>query len=308
MPRVIGSSVYWVQLSDSSLTEALLTLPGTRDSGQEDGRIEIRVSVWDTDTEGTETVRLEVGTMASPAFSSDEGEIVEATPLPRAERNGDVDRTARHRARLPSRTPDDDLPSRAPVDGVRRRSRSPRGWKRPRDDPRDHRDRRDTRQFHVHYEGNPREDRRQYRDLDRPVSRGSDRYDGRPNTDHASHEPPSRAAPAHRGNARNGIGYDRSHDRDRGQDGYPDKRARTRSRSPRGRFDKGRRDRGRNGAGLVPNEDKYSAQAERRSQDGSFSRRDPPGGAPYSSKRDAKTDKGATVERGIDGLAISQTR
>jgi serine/threonine-protein kinase PRP4 len=254
---------------------------------------------------GTETVHLEVGTMASPALSSDEGEIVEATPLPRSEQNGDVDRTARHRARLPSRTPDDDLPSRGPADGPRRRSRSPRGWKRPRDD---HRDRRDTRQFRVHYEGGgAREDRRQYRDLDRPVSRGSDRYDDRPNPHNASHDQPPRAG-GHRGDARNGIGYDRSFDRERGQDGYPDKRARTRSRSPRGRFDKGRRDRGRNGAGLVPNEDKYSAQAERRSQDGSFSRRATPVGAPDSFRRDAKTDKGATVERGINDLAISRTR
>lgn len=217
--------------------------------------------------------------MASPALSSDEGEIVEATPLPRSEQNGDVDRTARHRPR-----------SRGPPDATRRRSRSPRGWKRPRDDHRDdHRDRRDNRQFRIHYEGGPREDRPQYRDLDSPASRGSNQYDSR-------------------SNPRNGIGYDRSHDRERGQDGYPDKRARTRSRSPRGRFDKGRQDRGRNGAGPVPHEDKYSAQAERRPQDGSFSRRATPAGAPDGFKRDAKTDKGATVERGINGLAISQTR
>ncbi|KAL2130660.1 hypothetical protein VTI74DRAFT_6100 [Chaetomium olivicolor] len=54
-------------------------------------------------------------------------------------------------------------------------------------------------------------------------------------------------------------------------------------------------------------EDKYSAQAERPSQDGSVSQRTTPAETPDGSKRDAKTDKGATVERGIHDLAISQT-
>lgn len=230
--------------------------------------------------------------MASPAPSSDEGEIVEATPLPRSEQNGDVDRTGRHRGRFPSRTPDDD--------GPRRRSRSPRGWKRPREDHQ--RDRRDTRQFRVHYESGPREDRRPYRDLDRPVSRGSDRYDDRPtHHHHASRDPPPSRPRGHRAE-------DRYYDRERGRDGYPDKRARTRSRSPRGRFDKGRRDRGRYGAELRPDENKYSAQVERRSQDGSISKGPTPVEAADSSKQDAKTDQGATVERGINELAISQTR
>ncbi|GAB1318712.1 U4/U6 small nuclear ribonucleoprotein prp4 [Madurella fahalii] len=223
--------------------------------------------------------------MASPALSSDEGEIVEATPLPRSEQNGDVDRTGRHRGRFPSRTPEDDLASRGLADGPRRRSRSPRGWKRPRDD---HRDRRDARQFRVHYEPGSRDDRRHGRDLDRPSSRGSDRYDDRPNYTRADD--------------RNRGGYDRGYDRDRRYNGYPDKRPRTRSRSPRGRSGRGRRDRGR-----IPDEDKYSAQAERRSREGSISKRATPVEAPSTSKQDAKSDQGVTVERGISDLALSQT-
>jgi serine/threonine-protein kinase PRP4 len=260
--------------------------------------------IWATDrvdSKGNIQGHSVVGTMASPAFSSDEGEIVEATPLPRSEQNGDVDRTGRHQGRFPSRTPDTDLPSRDSVDGPRRRSRSPRGWKRSRDD---HRDRRDTRQFRVHYESSSREDRRQYRDLDRPSSRGSDRYNDRSNGHYGSREPaPARA----RGHRPDGSGYDRSYDRDRRNDGYPDKRARTRSRSPRGRGDRGRRDGGRYGADLRPGEDMYSAQAERRPQDGSRSKGATPAETRGASEQTAKTDKGATVERGIDDLAISQT-
>ncbi|KAJ4300552.1 U4/U6 small nuclear ribonucleoprotein prp4 [Collariella sp. IMI 366227] len=225
--------------------------------------------------------------MASRDFSSDEGEIVEATPLPRSEQNGDVDRPGRHRARFPSRTPERGLPPKNTADGPRRRSRSPRPWKRSQDD---HRDRRDTRQFRVHYEGNSRDDRRGYRDLDRPSSRGADRPT---NNQYGSREP----APSYpRGPRANG--YDRNYDRDRGNDGYPDKRPRTRSRSPRARGDRRWHGGGRYGD-MRPAEDKYSAQAERRSQDGS---------APGGFKRDAKIDKGATVERGIHDLAISQTR
>ena len=229
--------------------------------------------------------------MASPALSSDEGEIVEATPLPRSEQNGDVDRTGRHRGRFPSRTPEGDLPSRDSADGPRRRSRSPRGWKRPHED---HRDRRDTRQFRVHYEVNPPPD-------DRRSSRPSDRYDDRPNTQYGSREPPPPRAGGHRAD---GPGYDRRND------GYPDKRHRTRSRSPRGRGGRGgreRRDGGRYGADLRPGEDKYSAHTERRPQDGSMSRRATPVEARGVSGQNAKTDKGATVERGIGDLAISQT-
>ncbi|KAL2159456.1 hypothetical protein VTH06DRAFT_2461 [Thermothelomyces fergusii] len=171
--------------------------------------------------------------MASSTFSSDEGEIVEATPLPRSGQNGDVDRTGRHRGRHPSRTPERDLATREPADGPRR-SRSPRGWKRSRED---HRDRRDGRQFRVHYEGSSRDHhRRPYRDLDRPPSRGADRYDERPSYPrYGSREP---APPRPRGHRADGGAYDRSYDRDRRDDGYPDKRARTRSRSPRGRGDR----------------------------------------------------------------------
>lgn len=233
--------------------------------------------------------------MASPALSSDEGEIVEATPLPRSEQNGDVDRTGRHRASFPSRTPEGDLTSRALPDGPRRRSRSPRGWKRPLED---HRDRRDTRQFRVHYEGNSRDDRRPYRDADRPSSRGSDRYDDRSDNQYGSR---GSAPPRARGNRADGPGYDRRND------GYPDKRPRTRSRSPRGRADRGRRDGGRYKADLRPGEDKYSAQAERRPQDGSMSKRATPVDTRDVSRQNAKSDQGATVERGINELAISQT-
>ena len=247
--------------------------------------------------------RRSVHTMASSAFSSDEGEIVEATPLPRSEQNGDVDRPGRHRGRFPSREPEGGLPSRDPPAGPRR-SRSPRGgaWNRPRED---RRDRRDTRQFRVHYEGASRDDRRQYRDPDRPSSRGSDSRDERPNKRFGSREP---APPRPRGHRENGGGHDRGHDRDRRNDGYPDKRPRTRSRSPRGRGDGGRRDGGRYGADLRSGEDKYSAPAERRPQDGSMSKQATPVEAPDVSKQNAKTNKGATVERGINHLAISQTR
>lgn len=227
--------------------------------------------------------------MASPALSSDEGEIVEATPLPRSEQNGDVDRPGRHRGRFPSRTPEDDLVSRGAADGARRRSRSPRGWKRHRDDHRDRRDPRDTRHFRIHYEDGPRDDRRHGRDLDRPSSRGSDRYDERQSY--------ARADGRSRG------GYDRGYDRGRRHNGYPDKRPRTRSRSPPGRPDRARRDRGR-----IPDEDKYSAQAERRSREGSISKRATPVEAPGPAKQNAKSDQGATVERGMSDLALSQTR
>jgi serine/threonine-protein kinase PRP4 len=234
--------------------------------------------------------------MASSAFSSDEGEIVEATPLPHSEQNGDVDRPGRHRGRYPSREPEGSLPSRDPNAGPRR-SRSPRGWNRPRED---RRDRRDTRQFRVHYEGGgARDDRRQYRDPDRPSSRGSDRHDERSSNRLGSRPP---APPRPRGYRENGSGYDR----DRRNDGYPDKR--TRSRSPRGRGDKGGRDGGRYGADLRSGEDKYSAPAERRPQDGSMSKRATPVEARDGPRQHAKTDKGATVERGINHLAISQTR
>jgi serine/threonine-protein kinase PRP4 len=51
----------------------------------------------------------------------------------------------------------------------------------------------------------------------------------------------------------------------------------------------------------------YSAQAERRPQDGSRSKGATPAETRGASEQTAKIDKGATVERGIDDLAISQT-
>jgi len=247
--------------------------------------------------------------MASPALSSDEGEIVEATPLPRSEQNGDVDRTGRHRRRFPSRSPDRDRDrdgpsssSKGPVDAPRRRSRSrspPRAWKRPREDHRDRRDARDSRDsrhFRVHYEDSPRDDRRSYRDLDRPSSATPARYDGH-------YDDRDSGPPRPKGGARYPDGPGNGHDRR--NDGYPYKRPRTRSRSPRS--DRGRRDGGRYGASaLRPGEDKYSAHAERRPQDGSMSKRATPGEARDVSRLHAKTDKGATVEKGIHDLAISQ--
>ncbi|KAK4188435.1 putative Serine/threonine-protein kinase prp4 [Podospora australis] len=255
--------------------------------------------------------------MASPALSSDEGEIVEATSLPRSEKNGDVDRSGRPQGRYTSRESEHDLASRSSAEGHRRRSQSPRGWKRPRDD-RDsnhhhNRDRRDPRHFRVHYEDTPRDDRRHARDLDRPVSRGEDiYYDEQPNHHHQSSGSRDYRGSGHRhGDDR---ASDRSHDRDRerdhGHDGYPDKRPRNRSRSPRGgRRDRGRRDRGHYGLDRhAPQEHKYSAHVERSLQNGSTSKQATPVKDPGSSKRDAKTNQGATVERGINGLAISQNR
>ncbi|KAK4227451.1 putative Serine/threonine-protein kinase prp4 [Podospora fimiseda] len=231
------------------------------------------------------------------ALSSDEGEIVEATSLPRSKQNIDVDRTGRPNGRLSSREPDHDLAL-----GNRRRSQSPRGWKRPRDD-RDARERRDPRQFRIHYEDNPQDDHRRHgRDLDRPSSRGSDFYDDRPN--YSSGKRDNRGA----GHRRGDDHYNRGgYDRDRSD--YPEnKRPRHRSRSPRGRNDRGRRDRGRYGSDShEPDEHKYSAHVERHSQDGStYKRTDPVKASSDASKQDAKTRQGVTVEQGINGLAISQ--
>ncbi|KAK0642020.1 kinase-like domain-containing protein [Cercophora newfieldiana] len=244
--------------------------------------------------------------MPSSTDSADEGEIVEAPSLlPRNEQGGDVDRAGRHRGRF-SQTPEDDVRSRHSGDGYGRRSRSPRGWKRPRDDrdARDSHDRRDPRHFRVHYEQNTRDDRRHYRDLDRPVSRGSHRAsDDRPNPysgNRGENGPASRPSGSHRPDPRS-----RDHDFDRGANGYPDKRARRRSRSPRDRRDRGNRDRGRYGSDRPQEEHKYSAHAESHPRVDSMSKRAAPADAP-NPKQNAKYDQGATVERGINGLAISQ--
>ncbi|KAM0330194.1 hypothetical protein ACHAQA_004368 [Verticillium albo-atrum] len=166
--------------------------------------------------------------------SSDEGEIVEhdagdlkATSLPKKLDGNGVDRPDRPRDRYTaSRSPDYASPRHAPS----RRSPSPRGFKRARDDH-DYggRPREDSRRFRVHYEDfdreNTRSSRISYDDRDRSPSRASNHsYDGR--------------------------SRDRSRDtRPRGQDQdrYADKRPRQRSRSPYrgsrgGRDDRYRRD------------------------------------------------------------------
>ncbi|KAK4655344.1 U4/U6 small nuclear ribonucleoprotein prp4 [Podospora pseudocomata] len=232
--------------------------------------------------------------MASPVPSSDEGEIVEATSLPRAERNIDVDRRGRHhQGRQASREPE--------YDTAARRSHSPRGWKRPSDDRDDHhtRDRREPRQFRVRYEDNYRDDRRHGRDLDRPPSRGSELlYDERPT--HSGHRD-------YRGGSDRNRGSDRGYGRDRDHDDYPDKRPRNHSRSPRDRRDRGRRDRGRYGSDRhAADEHKYSAHVDRQSQNGSLSKKASSVEASGVSKNHAKIDQGATAERGINELAISQ--
>ncbi|KAI8964930.1 kinase-like protein [Daldinia sp. FL1419] len=162
--------------------------------------------------------------MATPA-SSDEGEIVEngvgdlkATSLPQFEGTG-VDRIDRTRARYSrSRSPDN-------INGLRyapsssRRSRSPRGRKRPRDDRDSYRGSRldsDPRRFRVHYEDaadSYRRSRLSYDDEDRPPSHSSAPnlyYDDR-DRDYTRTK-----------------GRDRSRDRER----HPRKRHRNRTRSP----------------------------------------------------------------------------
>ncbi|KAI1382314.1 kinase-like protein [Hypoxylon crocopeplum] len=168
--------------------------------------------------------------MASPA-SSDEGEIVEngvgdskATSLPQFERTG-VDRIDRPRARYSrSRSPEYVNGSRYPPPSSSRRSRSPRGHKRPRDDREPYRSGRvdaDPRRFRVHYEDSSdghRRPRLPYDDDDRPPSRSSASglyYDDR-DRDYAS---------------RNGV-RDQSRDRDQDRDRHPRKRHRNRTRSP----------------------------------------------------------------------------
>ncbi|KAK0717910.1 kinase-like domain-containing protein [Lasiosphaeria miniovina] len=223
--------------------------------------------------------------MASPGVSSDEGEIIEATPLPRSEENGEVDRTGRHRP-IQSPFPDDDGRSR------QQRSQSPRGWKRSRDD----RDGRDTRQFRVHYEEGSREKRRHGRDLDRPSSRGSFVH----HDERANYYSGGRALLPPRAPASRQDGRHRDRGYARNPDDFPDQQTRIRSRSPRGHRDGQKRERG----GLAESY-KYSAQVDRGSQHDPRSKRAIP--VEGSPKQDTKSRQGATVERGIDGLAISQS-
>ncbi|KAI1454357.1 kinase-like protein [Annulohypoxylon moriforme] len=167
--------------------------------------------------------------MATPAASSDEGEIVEngvgdlkATSLAQFE-GTDVDRNDRTRARYSrSRSPDYVNGSRYPP-SISRRSHSPRGHKRLRDDrdrDRDsHRGGRidaDPRRFRVHYEDAADNHRRSrfYEDEDRPPSRSSNSglyYDDRD---------------------RDYISRNRGRDRSREYDRHTKKRPRNRSRSP----------------------------------------------------------------------------
>lgn len=158
--------------------------------------------------------------MASPT-SSDEGEILEngggnskATSLPRFDATG-VDRPDRHRARFStSRSPGHENGSR------QRSSRSPRGFKRPRDERDPYPAGRlnlDTRRFHVHYEGDrddPRRSRLPYDDEDKPPptsSASSLRYDDGERT----------------------RDWSRARDHSRDRKHYPEKRPRNRTRSPR---------------------------------------------------------------------------
>ncbi|KAI0592894.1 kinase-like domain-containing protein [Biscogniauxia sp. FL1348] len=181
--------------------------------------------------------------MATPT-SSDEGEIVEngvgdlkATSLPQLNGPG-VDRMDRTRARYSrSRSPDYVNGSRYHT-GASRRSRSPRGHKRPRDDSyRGGRGDVDPRRFRVHYEDSRdgyRRSRLSYDDEDRPHAHSS--------TVGLQYDDKDRGYPRNRPRDRS-RDRDRDHDRDRDRDRYADKRPKLRSRSPY-RPPRGGRDRG----------------------------------------------------------------
>ena len=252
-------------------------------------------------------------------MSSDEGEIVEATPQPRFNGNGNVDRTGRNQGGF-SRTPEPDNWSRNSADVSNRRSRSPRGLKRPRDD-REHaaatrpdQGGRDPRRFRVRYEtdgsrDDTRRERRRYEDLDRPPSRGSQRDD-----DGDYRHPPSRfanrdSAPGRSSDFRRN-GRDRSRDFDRSYDGHLDKKwPRNRSRSPKGRRDRGRRERGRfqRSQNIDHAESiKYSAQNDKRSRGSPGPRRGTAlEEAPDTSRHHAKYHQGASGERNAEEEATS---
>ena len=235
----------------------------------------------------------------APPTSSEEGEIIEsvvedlkATSLPSNERNG-VDRQDRPRRRYsPSKSPDRDRSSGD------RRSNSPRGYKRSRDD-RDYREHNggrfgndSSRRFRSQYDdnrgGDYRRPRRTYHDLDRPSSRSSNStpYSGRDRD----------------------RDRDRSRERyaDRDRDGYPDKRARKRTRSPhrrerteRFRDDRPRREERRfERSGDYLRTVKYDDNIDRKSRAGStVSRRSDESEIPPTSKNDAKPGQGHADER-----------
>ncbi|KAF3767186.1 kinase-like protein [Cryphonectria parasitica EP155] len=229
--------------------------------------------------------------------SSDEGEIREngvedskASTLPRVDGNG-VDRQDR-RAR-PARSPDR-------AEHQSRRPRSPRGYKRSRDDDADsyrrggRRGGPDPRRFRVHYEDAPSpRDRHAYEDPDRPVSRGT--YDDHLDRPSNQRFRDSRDYPS--SNSR----YD---DRDRDY-GRSEKRTRTRSPSPSrgGRSNgKGRPNRNRwdaEGAarsyqGQQAASIKYSSQTAKQVRDDTANRRPPAAEARDFSKDVAKSDQANT--------------
>lgn len=240
--------------------------------------------------------------------SSDEGEIREngagvpvgvkdskASTLPQLGTNG-VDRQDR-RARS-SRSPPRDGDYRS------RRPRSPRGYKRSREDDREPYSRNgrggqgsDPRRFRVHYEdaAPPSRSRHAHEDLDRPHSRGR-------------HDEADRASGLRYNDSRDYASSSRYDDRDRDY-GRSDKRPRTRSPSPyrsgrgaaSGRSDRDRREidtssRARPGqhAGAYA---KYSAHTAKQVRDDNASRRLPVAQTRDIFKDVAKFEQGATDER-----------
>ncbi|KAG6021331.1 hypothetical protein E4U41_002521 [Claviceps citrina] len=167
--------------------------------------------------------------------SSDEGEIIEggtgdlkATSLKRHSGNG-IDRQDRHRSRQSS--PDHDTASR--YSGSSRRSRSPRGHKRTRDD-RDTYGRgrdRDSRQIRTRYHDSRRDDYRRpriaYDDLDRPDSYSSGGNSGRRLNGEREQD-----ADRARGGGGGGGGGDGSRCAERESTRRDERRHRPRSRSP----------------------------------------------------------------------------
>lgn len=228
--------------------------------------------------------------------SSDEGEILEngggnskATSLPRFDATG-VDRPDRHRAGLStSRSPGHENGSRY------RSSRSPRGFKRPRDERDPYPAGRlnpDPRHFRVHYEDD-RDDSRwsllHYDDEDKPPpisSASSLRYDD--------------------GERMQDWNRARDHSRDRKH--YPEKRPRNHTRSPRrplrsgnggrdrdDRFrrndDRSRRPFDRDG-GRSSKYDRHGREGPRRTHDGSALGRDASAQSTTAPRDDAKYAKG----------------
>ncbi|KAK5996718.1 Serine/threonine-protein kinase prp4 [Cladobotryum mycophilum] len=216
------------------------------------------------------------------ASSSDEGEIVEervgnlkATSLAHAERSG-VDRQDRQRNRYSS--PEYDTASRH--SNSSRRSRSPRGFKRSRDDRPDKARDYDNRYSRGHYEDRRRDDykksRLSYDDLDRPASRAAEQTQDWRNQDRSR---------------------DRDRNRDRDRDRYSDRPSRNRSPSPR------RARRPEKGIDRFVRESQYDRRNEstkelryddvdvRSGESGSMSRRTTAGEASRVSKYDAKPQK-----------------